>query len=157
MRRVTVRKVAQVLSGFVIAVACVTACTNEVAGTPRAAPGQSTTTTSPTTTSPTTTSPSASPSPGPGSTRPSAPSVPSVPTRTGAPAPPGAPAGVDTTCDEYIALDEDAQRAVIDAIAEENELVALSPEMWVTVAGALCTFADPATPVREVLEGQGIR
>lgn len=83
--------------------------------------------------------------------------MPTVPTRTTAPPATGAPAGADTTCEEYVDLDEDAQRAVISAISEDNDLVAISPELWVTVVSALCTFAEPTTPVREVLEGQGIR
>ena len=149
VRRVTVRKVAQVVSGVVVAAACLAACTNEVAGTPRAAPGQpSTTSSTPSTSSPSTTR---------GTGVPSAPTSPSVPTRTSAPPPNGSPAGADTTCDEYVDLDEAAQREVISAIAEENDLVALNPDLWITITSALCTFADPTTPVREVLAGQGIR
>ena len=65
--------------------------------------------------------------------------------------------GVDTTCEEYADMADSDKRAVIKAIAEENPLVRSSPELWVGVAGALCTFSDPEAKVREVLEGQGVR
>lgn len=142
----TIRNAAQVLAGVVIASAGVVACTSTVDGTPLAdpnAPALTTTTRAPSTTT--------------SAPRPGAPSSSTVPTRTSAPGAPGTPAVADTTCEEYIDLDEDAQREVISAIGEENELVALNPELWITVTSALCTFAEPSTPVREVLEGQGIR
>lgn len=147
--KVTIRTTAQMLAGVVAASACVVACTNSVDGTPLADPNATTFATptrTPSTPAPTTRAPSTSPRPG-------APTVPPVPTRT---AVPGAPTA-DVTCDEYMELDEDAQREVITAIGEENELVAINPELWITVTSALCTFAEPTTPVREVLEGQGIR
>jgi hypothetical protein len=147
---ITIRKAAQLVAGVVIASAAVVACTSTVQGTPLAdpnAPALTSTTTAPTTTRPPTTT----------TARPGGPSSPSVPTRTSAPGAPGTPAVADTTCDEYINLDEDAQREVISAIGQENDLVALNPELWITVTSALCTFAEPSTPVREVLAGQGIR
>jgi hypothetical protein len=131
---------------------CLVACSDVVEGTPQAEPGlQISKTDTPTTASPTTTPRSRPPS----TSRP--PTVPPVPTRTNAPAPPGTPSGADTTCDEYVGLDEEAQRAVISAIGEENDLISLNPELWITLTSALCTFAEPSTTVREVLEGQGIR
>jgi hypothetical protein len=144
------------LVAIALAAVCLAACSDVVEGTPQAEPGLEltetdtpTTTTSPRTRPPTTSSPSSPTS------RP--PTVPSVPTRTNAPAPPGAPTAADTTCDEYVELDEDAQRAVISAVGEENDLISLNPELWITLTSALCTFAEPSTTVREVLEGQGIR
>lgn len=129
--------------GLVVAgAAIVAACSTTVDGTPQAGPD-----TSPLTT---TESPDLSTT---RTTPPGAPTVPTVPTRT---ATPGAPIE-DTTCDEYIDLDEDAQRRVIVAVGKENELVTLNPELWITLTSALCTFAEPSTPVRDVLEGQGIR
>jgi hypothetical protein len=143
----TIRKAAQVLAGVVTASAAVVACTSTVDGIPLADPN------APALTTTTTRAPSATTS----TPRPGPPSSPTVPTRTSAPGAPGTPAVADTTCEEYLDLDEDAQRDVITAIGDENDLVALNPELWITVTSALCTFAEPTTPVREVLEGQGIR
>lgn len=148
--RFTIRNATQVLAGVVIASAGVVACTSTVDGTPLADPNAAPLTTETTTTS-------RAPSTTTSAPRPGAPSSSTVPTRTSAPGAPGTPAVADTTCEEYIDLDEDSQRDVISAIGEENDLVALNPELWITVTSALCTFADPTTPVREVLEGQGIR
>ena len=61
-----------------------------------------------------------------------------------------------TTCREYTAMRDAARREVIAAIAAENQLVATNPDIWVGVATALCTFADPGAPVRDVVTG-GIR
>ena len=148
---VTIRKAAQMLAGVVITSAAVVACTSTVDGMPLADPNAP----APTSTSTTTRAPSTTSSARPGTptTGPSSP----VPTRTTLPGAPGSPTAADTTCDEYIGLDEESQREVISAIGEENDLVALNPELWITVTSALCTFADPTTPVRDVLEGQGIR
>ncbi|MCV7416770.1 hypothetical protein H7K36_15800 [Mycolicibacterium litorale] len=76
---------------------------------------------------------------------------------TPGPRPPGAPpAGLaDTTCGEYVDMDEATQRQVIEAIGEQNELVALNPELWITMANAMCTFADPATLVKDAVVGGG--
>lgn len=114
----------------------VAGCSNVTTGTPMADPQQigMTTTTSP---SPTTRA-----------------RVPD-PTTT-APRPPGAPAPgglADATCGEYVDMDPEAQRQVIEAIGEQNELVALNPELWVTMASAMCTFADPATLVKDAVVG----
>jgi hypothetical protein len=50
-----------------------------------------------------------------------------------------------------------ARRDVIAAIAEDgNKLVASNPDLWVGVAAALCTFAAPGAPVKDVVTG-GIR
>lgn len=130
---------------------CLVACSQTVDGAPQAEPGFSAEIDIPTST------PTSIPSMPTRTTPPSAPTVPGVPTRTAAPGPPGSASGADTTCDVYIDLDEDGQREVIAAIGEENDLVALNPELWITLTSALCTFAEPSTPVREVLEGQGIR
>ena len=40
--------------------------------------------------------------------------------------------------------------------ADGNELVATNPDLWAGVAAALCTFAAPSAPVRDVVTG-GIR
>jgi hypothetical protein len=131
------------VAGIAVTAAAVAACSTTVDGNPVAGPDtQALSTPAPTTQSPTTRT-----------TPPGAPTVPSVPTRT---ATPGSPAA-DTTCDEYINLDETAQREVITAVAADNQLVSLNPELWVTLTSALCTFAEPSTPVRDVLAGQGIR
>lgn len=58
-----------------------------------------------------------------------------------------------TTCREYTALRDAGRREVIAAIAAENQLVAANPDIWVGVATALCTFADPGAPVRDVVTG----
>lgn len=52
-------------------------------------------------------------------------------------------------------MDEATQRQVIEAIGEQNELVALNPELWITMASAMCTFADPATLVSDAVVGGG--
>jgi hypothetical protein len=142
------RLAARMVAGIAVTAAAVVACSTTVDGNPVAGPDTSAlSTVSPTTPS------STSPSTATRTTPPGAPTVPSVPTRT---ATPGAPAA-DTTCDEYINLDEAAQREVITAVAADNQLVSLNPELWVTLTSALCTFAEPSTPVRDVLAGQGIR
>ena len=62
-----------------------------------------------------------------------------------------------TTCRQYVAMKDPGRREVIAAIgADGNQLVALNPDLWVGVAAALCTFADPSGPVRDVVTG-GIR
>lgn len=64
---------------------------------------------------------------------------------------------LDTTCREYVAMGESSRREVIVAIGEDgNQLVATSPDLWVGVGAALCTFADPSAPIRDVITG-GIR
>ncbi|KUI23759.1 hypothetical protein AU194_02515 [Mycobacterium sp. GA-2829] len=78
---------------------------------------------------------------------------------TRAPRPPGSPpaALADTTCGEYVAMDPATQREVIEAIGAENSLVAMNPELWITLASAVCTFAAPATPVKDAVVGGGFR
>jgi len=62
-----------------------------------------------------------------------------------------------TTCREYSGMSPAARREVIGAIADGgNKLVATNPGLWVGVAAALCTFAAPNVPVRDVVTG-GIR
>jgi hypothetical protein len=62
-----------------------------------------------------------------------------------------------TTCREYAGMSNAARREVIAAIAEGgNQLVATNPDLWVGVAAALCTFAAPSAPVRDVVTG-GVR
>ena len=62
-----------------------------------------------------------------------------------------------TTCRDYTAMTPSARLEVIAAIAESgNKLVATNPDLWVGVAAALCTFATPNTPVRNVVTG-GLR
>ena len=66
----------------------------------------------------------------------------------------GGTALLDTTCREYVAMGEAGRREVIIAIGEDgNELVATSPELWAGVGAALCTFADPGAPVKDVITG----
>ncbi|KUI27435.1 hypothetical protein AU196_07765 [Mycobacterium sp. IS-1742] len=74
-----------------------------------------------------------------------------------APRPPGAPGTglVDTACGDFVGMDPQTQRQVIEAIGEQNELVALNPELWITMASAMCTFADPATLVKDAVVGGG--
>jgi hypothetical protein len=75
---------------------------------------------------------------------------------TSAPRPGGPPAGLAaTTCGDYIGMDPAMQRQVIEAIGEQSELVALNPELWITMASAMCTFADPATLVSDAVVGGG--
>lgn len=63
-----------------------------------------------------------------------------------------------TTCRQYLAMDEPTRRKVIKAIADEgNQLVGINPDLWVGVAGALCTFVDPSAPVRDVVIGRAPR
>ncbi|WP_231743604.1 hypothetical protein [Mycobacterium sp. GA-2829] len=123
-------------------VAALTAgCSEVTRGTPVAGPDATARTTPPTT----------SPSP---TTRAR---VPDPTTR--APRPPGSPpaALADTTCGEYVAMDPATQREVIEAIGAENSLVAMNPELWITLASAVCTFAAPATPVKDAVVGGGFR
>jgi len=63
-----------------------------------------------------------------------------------------------TTCREYLTMDTVTRREVIVAIGKGgNQLVAMNPELWAGVAGALCGFVDPSAPVKDVVMGQGIR
>ncbi|OBB58726.1 hypothetical protein A5757_15500 [Mycobacterium sp. 852013-51886_SCH5428379] len=94
------------------------------------------------------------------STTTSRPTVPSSTTRARPPDPtraPGTPPTglAATVCGEYLDMDEATQREVIAAIGENNELVRLNPELWVTMAAAMCTFADPSTPVGDAVMGGG--
>lgn len=133
-----------VLTGCAVAALTAAGCSNVTTGTPMADPDQvamSTTTPSTTTTSPSPTTRARVPDP-----------APSAPRSPGAPAPGGLAA---TTCGEYVDMDEATQRQVIEAIGEQNELVALNPELWITMASAMCTFADPATLVSDAVVGGG--
>ena len=59
-----------------------------------------------------------------------------------------------TTCREFTEMNSAARREVIAAIgAEGNDLVAANPALWAGVATALCTFASPSAPVRDVVTG----
>ncbi|MCI4673669.1 hypothetical protein [Candidatus Mycolicibacterium alkanivorans] len=79
-----------------------------------------------------------------------------APGQAGKPLPPADLAS--TTCRQYLAMDEATRGEVIKAIGEKgNTLIAMNPEIWVGVAGALCTFVDPSAPVRDILVGQGLR
>lgn len=63
-----------------------------------------------------------------------------------------------TTCRQYLTMDTVTRREVIKAIGDSgNQLVAMNPELWAGVAGALCGFVDPSAPVKDVVMGQGIR
>lgn len=78
-------------------------------------------------------------------------------TPAAAPGEVGAAALLATTCRQYADMKETARRTVIAAIGQEgNKLVAANPDLWVGVAAALCTFADPSAPVKDVVTG-GIR
>lgn len=134
-----------VLTGCSVAALTAAGCSNVTTGTPMADPDR---TAMSTTTTPSTTATSPSPT-----TRARVPD----PTRS-APRPPGAPAPgglAATTCGEYIDMVEATQRKVIEVIGEQNELVALNPELWITMASAMCTFADPATLVSDAVVGGG--
>jgi hypothetical protein len=62
-----------------------------------------------------------------------------------------------TTCRDYADMTPAARREVINAIGESgNKLVATNPDLWTGVAAALCTFAAPSAPVKDVVTG-GIR
>jgi len=62
-----------------------------------------------------------------------------------------------TTCRDYSDMTPAARREVINAIGEAgNKLVATNPDLWTGVAAALCTFAAPSAPVKDVVTG-GIR
>jgi hypothetical protein len=69
----------------------------------------------------------------------------------------GAGVGADplsTTCREYVAMRAAERRAVLAAIgADGNDLVEMNPDLWVGVAAALCSFADPGAPVRDMVTG----
>ena len=52
-------------------------------------------------------------------------------------------------------MDDGAKREVIEAIGLDNELVALNPELWVSMAEAMCTFADESTLVKDAVTGGG--
>jgi hypothetical protein len=62
-----------------------------------------------------------------------------------------------TTCRDYAEMTPAARREVITAIGGAgNKLVATNPDLWTGVAAALCTFASPSAPVKDVVTG-GIR
>jgi hypothetical protein len=135
-----------VLTGCAAVAIAVAGCSNVTTGTPMADPDQtglSTTSSRPTVPSSTTRA------------------RPPDPTRTpGAPGTPGTPGApptglAATLCSDYIKMDEAAQGDVIAAIGADNELVALNPELWVTMASAMCTFASPSTLVRDAVMGGG--
>jgi hypothetical protein len=127
-----------VLVGAMLALA---ACSTVTAGRPMADPAQTGVRT--TTTTPPATSVAPLPLPGGGPTT---------------PAPTGPPQGLAaTSCGDYVNMDDAAKRQVIDAIGQQNDLVALNPQLWVTLADAMCTFADPATLVDDVVAGGGFR
>jgi hypothetical protein len=71
---------------------------------------------------------------------------------------PGAPPSgdpLDTTCQEYVGLDEASQAAVIDAILSDEKSV-FGPEeaeLAKTLADAACTFL-PTSKVSEILLGE---
>jgi uncharacterized lipoprotein YajG len=61
---------------------------------------------------------------------------------------------LETTCEEFVALDNRDRREVIVAIGEAgNRIVALGPDAWVDLAAALCNFVDPDARVADILEG----
>lgn len=133
-----------ILTGCAVA-ALVAGCSNVTTGTPMADPDQtgiSSTTTA--TQSPTTRA------------RVPDPTTSAAPGAPGAPAPGGPPTGLAaTTCTDYVNMDEATQRQVITAIGEQNELVRLNPELWITMASAMCTFAQPGTLVSDAVMGGG--
>ncbi|MCB1264303.1 MAG: hypothetical protein KDB56_06885 [Mycobacterium sp.] len=64
---------------------------------------------------------------------------------------------LETTCREYVPMGQSGRREVMVAIGEAgNRLVAANPDLWAGVAAALCTFADPSAPVKDVVTG-GVR
>jgi hypothetical protein len=131
-----------VLTACVVGVLTAAGCSNVTTGTPMADPDQ----TGMAATAPSTTATSPSPT-----TRARVPD----PT-TDAPRPGAPPAGLAATpCGDYVDMDPATQRQVIEAIGEQNELVALNPELWITMASAMCTFADPATLVSDAVVGGG--
>ncbi|MCB9410672.1 hypothetical protein [Mycolicibacterium sp.] len=81
-------------------------------------------------------------------------------TPVAAPGEVGMGAGADlleTTCREYVPMGQSGRREVMTAIGEAgNRLVATNPDLWAGVAAALCTFADPSAPVKDVVTG-GVR
>ncbi|MGV0746095.1 hypothetical protein [Mycolicibacterium sp. XJ870] len=124
-----------VVAGIALAVIGLAGCSNVTSGTPMADPDQTGISTTTTRTTPRTTTPSA----------------PDSPT---APTPP--PAGMaGTTCGEYLDMDEATKRQVIAAIGEENELVEMNPELWISMADMMCSFTPPATLVRDAVAGEG--
>lgn len=61
---------------------------------------------------------------------------------------------LNTTCAEYVEMSESDRRDVIVAIGDaDNQLVALSPDLWVGLAAALCGFAGPDAAVKDVVKG----
>jgi hypothetical protein len=61
---------------------------------------------------------------------------------------------LETTCEDFVALDDRDRREVIVAIGEAgNRIVALGPDAWVDLAAALCNFVGPEARVADVLEG----
>ncbi|WP_231737573.1 hypothetical protein [Mycobacterium sp. IS-1742] len=127
-----------VLTVCVVGALTAAGCSTVTTGTPMADPDQTGLSTPTTSTSPTTRA-----------------RVPDPTSR--APRPPGAPGTglVDTACGDFVGMDPQTQRQVIEAIGEQNELVALNPELWITMASAMCTFADPATLVKDAVVGGG--
>lgn len=135
-----------VLTGCAVTALAVAGCTNVTSGTPMADPAQ----TGLTTTSSRPTVPSST-------TRARPPDPTAAPGAPGGPGAPGAPPTglAATVCSDYLDMDQAAQQDVIAAIGAENELVALNPELWITMASAMCTFAEPSTLVRDAVMGGG--
>ena len=65
---------------------------------------------------------------------------------------------LSTTCRQFLTMDDTTRREVITAIGEDgNKFISGNPEVWVGVAGALCSFVDPSAPVRDIIMGEGMR
>ena len=65
---------------------------------------------------------------------------------------------LSTTCRQFLTMDDPTRREVITAIGQDgNKFISGNPEIWVGVAGALCSFVDPSAPVKDIIMGEGMR
>lgn len=65
---------------------------------------------------------------------------------------------LSTTCRQFLTMDDATRREVITAIGQDgNKFISGNPEIWVGVAGALCSFVDPSAPVKDIIMGEGMR
>jgi hypothetical protein len=141
---VNARRLLAVLAGVAVVAAAVVGCSETITGTPQADPAQLGEPLSPDTTT-TRSVPTISSSPTTSST--------AAPTRTTGPG--GlAPAGANTTCRDYTAMNDADKHAVIKALGKDNPMIQQNPELWVGVADMMCSIAGPTAYVKDVLMGK---
>jgi hypothetical protein len=144
MSDMNARRLLAVLAGMAIVAAAVVGCSETITGTPQADPAFAGEPLSPDSTT-TRSMPTRSSSPTLTSTAP--------PTRTTGPG--GvAPAGDDTTCRAYTAMNDADKHAVLNELGKDNPMIRQNPELWIGVADMMCSIAAPTALVKDVLMGK---